>query len=108
MTVSILACACSSSLSDAFAGVHAGMSRAQVREQLGEPHGVQLGKLPEGPFFGPSEALLRVLKRGAPFERWQYADAETIYLVWFGGTTQQAQDKWKVIATHSYPKGAVF
>jgi hypothetical protein len=82
------------------------MSHAEVTDLLGRPDAVSPGKLPEGPFFGPQEALLSVLAPGAQFEEWIYAVGEDDFYVWFAGPG--ARDDWRVILTARYPRDAVF
>ncbi|GBD98857.1 hypothetical protein BMS3Abin07_00885 [bacterium BMS3Abin07] len=60
------------------------MSRVQVKSILGDPEHSTVAVLPQPPFFGPQESLVNFLKPGTSFEEWQYADGETIYLIWFG------------------------
>jgi len=104
----LLACASSPILSKEFAKVKTGMSRDQVRSILGDPKLSTVAVLPLVPFFGPQESLLHFLKPGASYEEWQYTDGETIYLVWFGGTEDEPQERWTVVTKFSYPKGVVF
>ena len=104
----ILGCATSHNYAQDFSGVKSGMSRAQVKSILGEPERSSVAALPQTPFFGPQESLVNILKPGTSFEEWQYTDRETIYLIWFGSTEEEPEERWTVVTKSSYPKGAVF
>ncbi len=84
------------------------MSRQDIEYILGEPEKVIHEIVPEQPFYGPQEILISVLKPSDPYEEWIYTDNEKIYLVWFGSSSDESKDKWKVVATFSYPKDVVF
>lgn len=104
----VFVCTSSETFGQNFSEVKSGMSRSQVRSIMGTPEHVTVAVLPLQPFFGPQESLVKFLKPGASFEEWQYTDGETIYLIWFGSTEQEAQENWTVVTKISYPKGAVF
>lgn len=104
----VSACASSETPVKSFSEVKSGMSKTQVRNIMGNPELFTVTVLPQQPFFGPQESLVKFLKPGASFEEWQYTDEETIYLIWFSSTKKEPQENWTVVTKFSYSKGAVF
>jgi len=90
------------------AEIEAGFSRDEVLDALGEPDMVQDFILPDQPFFGPQEGLADIVPPGRVVEEWRYESEETIRLVWFTGEPEADREDWTVIATVSYPAGAVY
>jgi hypothetical protein len=93
---------------ETFSQVEPGATRAEVEALLGAPDERQEMLLPEGPFWGPQEALSAILEPGAPFEEWVYHRDEYDYYVWFAAPADEPGEDWQVIQTASYPAGAVF
>ncbi len=99
--------ACQTSLGDGFL-ISTGSSRAEVKEQLGDPVRVGEFNLPDVPFFGPQEILTDLIPAGTNVEEWVYIqDKEELY-IWFVGAQGGSMDQWQVIATGRYPVGAVY
>ena len=64
--------------------------------------------LPDGPFYGPQEALASVLSAGDSVEEWIYRrNGETQY-VWFWGEPEVDEADWTVLMTATYPEDAVY
>ncbi|HZT83744.1 MAG TPA: hypothetical protein VFA26_26170 [Gemmataceae bacterium] len=91
------------SIVGSFARVANGQSRDDVLGILGEPGAARLMTAPttDLSYSGPHEPL-RALLNGRQFEEWEYADGDTVYLVWFGTLQNEPQDDWKVIGKKSY------
>jgi len=85
-----------------------GSSRAEVREQLGDPARVGDFNLPEAPFFGPQESLTDLIPVGTKVEEWVYIQDESELYIWFVRAQGANKDQWQVIATVRYPAGAVY
>lgn len=85
-----------------------GLTHQQVRAALGEPDEREEFMMPQGPLFGPQEKLSGVVPAGGVVEEWRYEhDGQVIY-VWFHARRGAGQEVRKVIATATYPKGAVY
>jgi hypothetical protein len=77
-------------------------------ELLGSPDERSQHTLSDGPYYGPSEGLVALLRPGDPFEEWVYMHIEWDYYVWFAGESKSPNGDWRVILTARYPHGAVF
>jgi len=93
---------------DAYKQISPGMTRAEVRNRLGDPVSIQEDSLPDGPFWGPQEGIdISTLDDRRLYEEWQYEHKNRIYLIWFGDPARE-KSAWRVIGKTSYPKEAVF
>ena len=99
-----------------FNQVTVSMTRAQVRDALGEPSVVELADVPDVPFWGPQE-MLAPLGPHAEYEEWRYlvkntdgqgADGDDIYYVWFAGARGVPRSEWNVYGTWMHEAGAVY
>jgi len=96
------------SFSDKYYQIKEAMSRVDVGKFLGEPARKKIAVLPRGPFYGPQEGLVKILKPGSEYEEWEYESDNIIYFIWFGSVGDVNSANWKVIDVGEYPKGAVF
>jgi hypothetical protein len=102
-------CACASlGFSEKFDLVEVGSSPGSIMELLGSPDERSQHRLPDGPYYGPSEGLVALLKPGDPFEEWVYLQDGWDYYVWFAGESSSLNGDWRVILTARYSHGAVF
>lgn len=104
----VLAGRCDKPFDQKFSQIVIGESRLSVEQALGKPHKTTLGVVPAGPYFGPQEELLEILGPNAEYEEWLYQLNGNDYYVWFGDRDNIAKEKWKVVSSGSYPRGAVF
>jgi hypothetical protein len=93
---------------DAYKQISLGMTRAEVRNRLGDPAAIRANSLSKGPFWGPQEGIdINALDSLRRYEEWQYEHKDTVYLIWFGDPARE-KSAWRTIGKTSYPKGAVF
>jgi len=93
---------------DAYKQISAGMTRAEVRNRLGDPAAIRVNSLPESTFFGPQEGIdINTLDSQRRYEEWQYEHSDTVYLIWFGDRAKD-RNAWRTVGKTSYPKDVVF
>ena len=86
-----------------------GFTHQEVRDTLGEPDETQEFVMPDGPFFGPQEALSGLVPAGSLVEEWRYdLDDEKVRCVWFYGDSAAGREAGRMIATSIVPKDAVY
>ncbi|MBI4537620.1 MAG: hypothetical protein HY712_06655 [candidate division NC10 bacterium] len=86
----------------------AGLTRQEVRDALGEPDEKLEFVMPDGPFFGPQEALSGLVPSGSLVEEWRYELNADVRYVWFYGDTAAGGGGRRLIATTTVPKDAVY
>ena len=84
-----------------------GSAKVEVKAKMGPPTRKREATLPEGPFWGPGEGLIRILRPGQPYDEWSYIRGKWTLLVWFAGPSDKEPDrpKWKVVATGVHHEG---
>jgi len=76
-----------------------GMSRDEVRAEMGEPERTRDDRERGVPSFGPGEGLSSVLDEGDAYEEWVWTDDKWEMYAWFAAPrgTQAERGTWKVV-----------
>ncbi len=85
-----------------------GATRSQVVAALGEPDEREDFLMPDGGFFGPQEALTRLVPPGEIVEQWVYQKGDELTYVWFAGRAGAERVSWTVVAFSTAPADAVY
>lgn len=88
--------------------VEAGLTLEEVRDALGEPDEIQEFVMPDGPFFGPQEALSGLVPAGSLIEEWRYELDDEVRFVWFYEDPASGQEGRRLVATIIVPKDAIY
>ena len=86
----------------------AGQTPQEVEAALGQPDEVNDFVMPDGPFFGPQEALSGLVSAGSVVEERQYKVNDDVIYVWFYGDSTAEKNSWRLIATATVSKDAVY
>jgi hypothetical protein len=85
-----------------------GQSQPDVIAILGQPDRVQEFDFPDGPFFGPQEALISLVDPGTLVLEWVYEQGDDDHYIWFSGGPGWPTSSFRVIAFEVVPADAVF